>query len=374
MTNRHRDTCVICGSRELTDFISYEMPVYMGASETSRDCLFEEMTYQHCKKCGGVQIAVEIDPTVLYQCNHNNGVIGKTWKNHYKRFYDFISDEVRDKNVLEISDPSAKVATLGSDYKKWTIVEPNPEFISSDKITVIQDYFGDHFNAPLKYDVVVHSHFMEHCFDVKSFLKKCREVLVDTGVMVFSIPNMEWLLDSGKIPNNMLQFEHTYYLDEDIVRCILQNEGFRVIDVVKYDNHSLFFKTAKTDVPDPQNLMVINKGTVIRDSIKKIHGESLNQIESFNEAVKSKKSNAYLFGCHVNSQYYIQNGLTGIDGILDNSSWKCGKYLYGTNYNTLNPKEIVGQDSPVVICSGCGPYKDELCDQLKSLNPTVVLL
>lgn len=367
-----RTTCSIC-ENSVYSFLSYKMPVYMGTSElTASECSFEDMAFQHCQCCGAVQIGVEIDSSVLYQSNHNRGVIGKTWEEHYRLFYDFISDDLSDKMVLEISDPSAKLARLGSTYRKWTIIEPNPDFVSDGKIRLINDYFGDNFDDGQKYDVVVHSHYMEHCFDVRSFLTKCHSVLVDGGLMVFSIPDMQWLLSHGKIPNNILHFEHTCYLDEDLVRQLLHNSGFVVVAVQRYANHSLFFKCLKCKVPPKKNRF--QRGNVVKESIEQIHTHCLSEIEVFNQAISDKKSKAYLFGCHVSSQYYIQNGLANVDGILDNSSWKIGKRLYGTDYITLNPFEIVGQDSPIVICSACGSYKEEVCNQLRALNPSVILL
>lgn len=371
--NRYRNECVICGGDALDGFMSYTMPVYMGASEDSDGHLVEEMTYQHCKCCGNVQINVEMDPTLLYCSNHNNGVIGNIWEKHYDSFYRFISADVEGKIVLEISDPSAKIATLGSNYHTWTIIEPNPEFEPSEKIRLIRDFFGDDFVADRKYDTIIHSHYMEHCFDVRSFLRKCGDVLVDGGMMMFSIPNLEWLLLSGRIPNNVLQFEHTYYLNDEIVRYLLSSNGFEVIDVHKHQNHSVFYKCRK-------NPSVVGKnelprfGDVICKSFLHNHKSNLEKINNFNDVIGKSGSGAYLFGCHVSSQYYIQNGLCSINGILDNSPWKNGKYLYGTKYITSYPSEIVGQTSPIVICSGSGPYREEICEQLISLNPSIVIL
>jgi len=191
-------------------------------------------------------------------------------------------------------------------------------------------------------------------------------------MMMFSIPDMEWLVSYGKIPSNALHFEHTYYLDEDLTRQLLHNAGFVVVDVQRFSNHSLFFKCVKSKVlPEQYPIRLRN---TIRERFEQNHAHWLVKINEFNLEIDNTLSNAYLFGCHVSSQYFIQNGLTGLDGVLDNSPWKVGKRLYGTDYMTMSPNEIVGQDSPIVICSGCGSYTEEVCTQLRALNPTVRLL
>ena len=75
---------------------------------------------------------------------------------------------------------------------------------------------------------------------------------------------------------------------------------------------------------------------------------------------------AFLFGAHIFSQYLLSFGLdqSKIHGILDNSTLKIGKRLYGTNLTVFNPKVIANEDVGVIL--KVGSYRNEIIDQLFS--------
>lgn len=367
-----KSECRVCACNKMTNFIEYKMPLFMGAVEEKEPFLFGDMNFQKCNFCGNVQIGSDVSSDILYRLNHNLEVIGSLWKEHYIEFYSFIEKDIKNKRVLEISDPSAKIATKGNDYISWTIIEPNPNFDPSEKIKLIRSYFDKNFQISEEYDVLVHSHFMEHAFDPNGFLKKCFDSLPKNGIMAFSVPNMDHLLKTKCVPNNILHFEHTYFYDRKVLNYLLSKNGFEILETKDHKSHSWFYKCKKsTDLI----LTEFKNEEDVSEMFLGLHNHHKNKLKDINKALEEVDiSHRFLFGGHVNSQYYIQNGLSRVYMILDNSKSKQEKLLYGTEYRIQGPSTLVGINTPIVVCSHTGPYFEEITTQLRQINPTVKVL
>jgi hypothetical protein len=309
---------------------------------------------------------------ILYQNNHNINVVGDIWKQHYVELGKFISEIIKDKIILEISDPSAKIAKISDSFKYWYIIEPNPEKIDLENVEFINGFFDENFNAVKNIDVIIHSHLLEHIHDPNSFFKKCSEILTDEGVMVVSVPDMEYILNKGYSPNNILHFEHTYFLNSEILEMLANMNGFIVIESQRYNNHSIFYKLIK----DPS----VTKKEIKLELVEKFKNNLKNHIININNINKLIMNyndyNVYLFGAHVSSQFYLFNGLNknNIKSIIDNDINKEHHTLYGTDLVVNQPSIIKDEKKCVVICSHVGVYYEEIKKQLNELNKNVIII
>lgn len=366
-----RKECVICGSKTMGELFTLNMPPFMGVVDRPTNNVLNEMDFTECGDCGNVQIKTILPPEIVYQNNHNIGIIGKIWANHYVEFAKFIEPNIENKVVFEISDPSAKIASrVGELVDKWYIVEPNPDIESHGNIEFIKEFFDVDFKISDTIDTIIHSHFFEHTYDPNEFLGKCNELLVDGGDMFFSIPNLEHLLNNGTSPNGILHFEHTFFYDINKLGAILGGNGFKVVNMVEYEKHSLFFHVVKCENSDTR---IINNQVATKFvSSLETHKSKINEI---NEQIKGK-DNVYLYGSHVTSQFYIFNGLdtTNINGILDNSEFKQGKYLFGTNLKVFIPDTIDTSNEIIILCSHMGIYFNEIKDQLMKMNKNIIII
>lgn len=375
MTNsKFRYECIICESSKIKTIIELQkMPVFMGANKGVSD-EYSDMTFQSCSECGNVQIKEIIDPSILYLDNHNIDTVGNIWNQHYIEFSEFAKNEIIDKNVLEIGDPSYKISSyISNDSKKWNIVEINPNFKiqKPEKVNIIKKYFDDKFEINEQIDVVIHSHVLEHISDPIRHLKFIFNILKKDGKLIFSIPNLNEILKQKGSPNSALHFEHTYFYTEQTMSQILTKYGFEIDEIKKYENHSLFFKCSKKHQKDIQ---IKND-----DNISKLFIESKafyeNKVKQANEIIKYK-SNVYLYGCHVSSQFIINIGLNtkNIKYILDNSKSKDNYKLYGTDLTTKQPSILENEDSPIVILFHTGIYSSEIIEQLKKMNKSIIFI
>jgi len=366
----HKKCCSVCLDKNVNSFLSYNMPAFMGVVDEYCESKIELMIFEQCQNCKNIQIKNNIKDDILYQNNHNIGLVGSIWKEHYIEFGKFVSKVVKDKNVIEISDPSCKIASLSSDFKSWSIIEPNPNECEECKnVKFIKTFLTSNYKTNVRYDILIHSHFMEHVADLHSFMDQCNKLLADDGYMCFSIPNFDYLVSSNKCPNNILHFEHTIFLNEKIIIYFLNFYGYTLIEFKKYLNHSLFFKFKKTNNKKNTLFELVD----LKNIFIKNHEFHLNKIYEINNKLNEFQE-VYIFGAHVNSQFYVYNGLNKLSGVLDNSPYKKNKFLYGTNYKVYSPDILINKKNVGVICSHIGTYYKEVIDGLTTKNKNLVIL
>lgn len=373
LMKKNRETCVLCDSKNLVELFKFNMPLFMGVNKNNSVEHIHEMTFLECADCHEGQIKELIDLDILYNSNHNIGVIGETWKNHYVKLSEFIKNDISDKTILEISDPSAKIASLSTGFKEWVIIEPNPDKFELENVRVIKTFFDDDFEISDKVDVIIHSHLLEHMHDPKAFFKKCHETLADDGKMFISVPDMEFLASKDYSPNNILHFEHTYYLDESVLKYLASKSGFKVVRTEKYNNHSIFYELVKSEETTETKIKLVDFNDLYQHHIRYI-----KYLHIYYDMCRGMDAipTTYLFGAHVSSQFYLFNGFNTsyLSGILDNSKEKQDHTLYGTNMMVKSPDILAEKDKCVVITSHSGIYQDEINAQLIKINPNITFL
>jgi len=330
-----------------------------------------KLSLTQCQECGEIQTKELFDVNIVYQNNHNINTVGSIWENHYIEFARFIKNDIINKSILEISDPSAKIAKLSTEFASWDIIEPNPENIKIENVKFTRGFFDENFKTQKK-DIIIHSHLLEHMHDPISFLKQCHDILKDDGIMVFSIPDMDFLLNAGYSPGNILHFEHTYFINKDVVHYIAKKTGFEVSEFFFYKNHSVFFKLKKI-TPTNENIKPIK--LELGNKFTNNFTHHLSNIKDINKITNVSTDEIYLFGAHVSSQFYISNGLdtSKITTIIDNAPSKSGKFLFGTELRVEQP-EILTNKKCTIICSHVGVYFDEIVSKLRSINQTINII
>ena len=367
---KDRNKCVLCDD-ELHGVLEFKLPCFMGVVKDTSNAEDFELSLTQCQGCGEIQTKELFDPNIIYQNNHNINTVGEIWKNHYIEFAEFIKKDIINKSILEISDPSAKIAKLSINFESWDIIEPNPENIKIKNVKFIQGFFDENFKTQKK-DIIIHSHLLEHMYEPISFLKQCHNILNEDGMMLFSIPDMDFLLNEGYSPGNILHFEHTYFINKEVVHHLARKAGFEVIEFFFYKNHSVFFKLKKITVPTanikPIKLELDNK-------FANNFTHHISNIKSINKITKDSTDEIYLFGAHVSSQFYISNGLdvSKISAIIDNAQSKSNKFLFGTTLQVKQP-EILANKKCIVICSHVGIYFDEIVTKLRSINHSINII
>jgi predicted SAM-dependent methyltransferase len=293
--------------------------------------------------------------------------------NYFNLFIEKIQNIINKKTILEIGCPSGKIATKCNNYNKWYIVEPNKnnEIIFNDKTFFIEKFFDNNFELEEKTDIIVHSHLFEHIYAPNDFLKKCNELLNDNGEMVFGVPNMEYMVDKTLFLG--IFFEHTIFLNKENITYLLNKNGFEIVEIIDYENHSTIYHTKKNNNIKPHS--------IIDFKIKNYYNNFFNLLSEYKLFVENCNSiinnnsnkEIYIFGASYNTQTLLFFGLNNnIKGILDNCKEKQNKYFYGTELKIYSPEILSNNDNAIVILKN-GYYVNEILVQIKEINSNVII-
>lgn len=369
--NLIRKKCAICNSKLKKIYKLENVPITLACVENDNNYNFDTMSFSICVNCNTIQLDKLIELNILYGLSHNFTSVGKIWENYYDIFIKYIQNKINNKVILEIGDPSGKLATNCSHYNKWYIVEPNKNnnVAFNEKIIFIESFFDNNFKIDQHIDLIIHSHLFEHIYDFDIFLKKCYEILNENGEMIFGVPNMENIAKKSLSLFVGVFFEHTIFLDKENITYLLKKNGFNITKIVDYENHSIIFHTQKSIKNTINNIKIYNYYEIF---INTINQYNLFVIKCNENIINNTSKNIYLFGASYNNQLLLAFGLNkNITGVLDNCKEKQNKYLYGSSLKIFDP-EVLINDSIVILKNGY--YVKEIYDQIISINKNTIII
>ena len=359
-----RESCAICNQELNHLYTLNKMPISLSCVELDA-YKYNTLSFSKCSSCNTIQLNNLIPLDELYKHSHNTISVGKTWNNYFNVFIEKMQDIIIDKTILEIGCPSGKIARRCNNYNKWYIVEPNKnkDILFDDKIIFIETFF-DNVVIEENVDLIVHSHLFEHIYLPNEFLKKCNELLKDDGEMIFGVPDMQYMVDKTLFLG--VFFEHTIFLNKENITYLLNKNGFEIIEIIDFENHSTIYHTKKTK-PLLNQIKIQDYSGIffgLMDEYKLF-------IETCNRTIQQNKE-VYIFGASYNTQTLLFFGLNQkIKGILDNCKEKWGKYFYGTSLKIFSP-EVLNDDSVVILKNGY--YSNEIYLQIKEINPNIFII
>ena len=368
-----REECAVCSNFIEKIFDLENIPVTLSCSSSLEKYNYATLSFSKCIKCNTIQLNKLIPLNILYEKSHNFTSFGKIWNDYFTCLVDKLQPNITNKNILEIGCPSGKLAMNNINYNKWYIVDlnKNDSIKFNDKIHFIQGCFDKNFEINEKVDIITHSHLFEHIYEPNDFLKKCYELLVDDGEMIFGIPNMQYLADNDLCLFMGIFFEHTIFMNKKNVIYLLKKHSFEIVEIIDYLNHSTIYHVKKTK----QLNIVLNVAhsyeLQITDYFEKFM-TCINKYKLFidycNSIICSTNKPVYIFAASYNTQMILSMGIEikNLKGILDNAKDKQNKYLYGFELLIYSPDVLINNDSIVILKNSF--YGNEIKEQLLNLN------
>jgi len=353
-----------------------KFPVFMGTTN-KKQYKYLDLKWWINKKTGSVQIYPKAKLNDVYFKSHGSGSIGTVWKKHHFQFFNFIKKYLVG-NICELGGGSNSIIHQIDNYKKiinFFVFDKNFSLeIKNRKIKVIKKFYEEKLiSENIKFNLFVHSHTFEHLYDPLKVLNSINRKLYIGGYHAFSIPNMKGML-KNKIAS-VMNFEHPYYYDEDLVETLLNQCGFKILRKKYFlKSHSIFYLTKKTNKKYKVNSY--SKYEVNKRMFENYKNYWTKNAKNYNEKLKKlKNKDIYLFGAHIFSQMLLFNGLNSklIKCILDNDINKHDERLYGTDLIVREPNIICNLKDPVVILKA-GEYNREIKSQLKKINQNVRII
>jgi len=370
MNTIQRNRCAVTGSKNLKEVFTFKnFPIFMGCvdlEDTTPD-QFYDMKWGVSDE-GIIQLMELLPLDILYFTHHTPGTVGKTWELHHKKFAEFIKKS-NPKNILEIGGATGKLVNhfISTNEKfSWNIIEPSEQKSKDPRVKFFRGFFEE-FEFDQKFDAVVHSHLCEHVYNPHVFFDKVSSILDVGGVQYISIPNMKHWLSMGYL--NTLNFEHTFYIDEYVLKYILSQYNFE-IEEQEIDNHSIFIKAVKIEKNKKNNEFNFS---YIKPMFNKYVQNLIDDVKFINKKLDSEKF--YLFGAHIFSQYLISMGIdeNQIIYILDNDANKQERRMYGTNILVKSPTSLRDINFPKIVVRS-GSYDHEIKKGILEINKTAIFI
>tara|TARA_R110000796_G_scaffold146299_2_gene263010 strand:+ start:4541 stop:5692 length:1152 start_codon:yes stop_codon:yes gene_type:complete len=371
-----RVQCSFCLEEKTLEklFVFKKFPVFMGCTkEPLNQDQFADMDFKICTKCGGVQLSPYVNPEVVYKAAHGSGTVGKSWNLHHQRFAKFIS-KYRPQEIFEIGASHNFLAKkyLESNDTTWNILDPNTSQDNkiNEKIKIKKGFFSKSYKNEKKYECVVHSHTYEHFINIFEITRKFFNLLEDSGIMIFSVPNLQSHYEH--LYTNVMNFEHSVFLSENMIDLVLKNAGF-IIEEKQYhkNNHSIFYACRKNN--NLQQYLKYNFYEANKQCLMNWYNYHSELARKLNKKINNLEGKIYLFGAHVSSQFLISFGLDTdkIVSILDNDPNKHNTRLYGTRLVCKSPKsELSLEDGSVILRAGVFS-KDIEYEIIKNINKNI---
>jgi hypothetical protein len=161
---------------------------------------------------------------------------------HYRKPFEetisFVLENKRGNSALEIGVSSSNqlkyLQQLGLDAIGIT-----PEDIQDE--LVINSFYEDH-QFEKKFAYIVSRFNLEHITDLELFMQKLRSDLVDDGLFIVQVPNIEFFISQNIL--NFCAHEHIHYFNKTSLSMLLQRHGF-VVDIIRYDDSPSIIAVAR---------------------------------------------------------------------------------------------------------------------------------
>jgi len=143
---------------------------------------------------------------------------------------------------------------------------------------------------------------------------------------------MEYIGKNELAPFAGIFFEHTILLNKENITYLLNKNGFTILRIIDYENHSILFHAKKSQTCLTDFVSASDNSIAICE----LFSSSIENYKKFIEKCirtigENPNKKVYVFGASYNTQFLLSMGLNSemITGILDNSVDKQNKYLYG---------------------------------------------
>lgn len=228
--------CALCASTD-QDIIQTQSLALLNRDEACR------IDFCICRRCGHIQQSPPVTPELMahhYRSFASYEEFGDAERlraappsRHARRFLKLVTDlGLAPGRAYEVGCASG--AMLHQFRKQgWQVggCDPSPSAISqADGIFGIQADLGDEADIlPRRrdLDLILACHVLEHLYDPCAALARFRAALVPGGHLVLEVP---CAIEPQKLPPGWFTFEHLHYYQPALLRHLLSDTGFEVVE------------------------------------------------------------------------------------------------------------------------------------------------
>jgi hypothetical protein len=354
-----RNKCIFCTSDKLCDYFTTNLKIPVGSynvEDIDTDYKYIPFNVVSCEECLTFQTKYLGDLNEIYKINHADayGNIRNTMNIEFSKLIKTTIPNISgiveigagsgilSENILEILDT------------QYTIIDPF-YFGNITNKTVIKEFIENVDLNTVNGNTVVMSHVFEHFYEPLDVIRKiCNNNTIE--YICLNFPDLETYIQKGTY--HVLNPEHTYYVNNSFIIALFQKYGFDILEKGNYKEHSVFFIFKRSEnIINQLQLYNINSKELITSYYNSIY-TLVNKIQFDLQSSDNNNRKNYIWPCSMHTLYLFAFGLdsTLFTNILDNSSTKINKYIYGHKLLCKSFTEIASNKTDqitIIINGGC---------------------
>jgi len=356
-----RKECVLCCKDKFTTYFkqNFVSTLSLGFNTVKEEAHWMPFNILICNYCNSIQNKYLGNLDIIYSNNHID-TFGQTKNEMQRKFCKFITTDSNINGIIEIGACHGSLAheILNNIDTEYYIIEPS---FTGDRtgLNVINNYIENENISDINANTFIMSNLFEHLYKPIRILEKLQNT-PNIKYIYINHPDFE-----HNVRNNtyvVLNCEHTFYLEHNVLINYFLKYGFKLKKQDNYKNHTIMFMFERIEPIVIGESCLINTQSIV--DINNFFNTMTKTIDYLNNYMKDTTKKYYIWPASAHSISLFTNGLNyrRLDGILDNSPNKIGKYLYGYNLlcSSFEEKINSNEDNICIIISGAGSYIDEI--------------
>ena len=358
-----RKKCIFCNHDNfelLFENDNFKSSLSLGLSkDPAEKSYFMPYNVQICKKCNSAQNKYIGNLSIVYDVNHIDDY-GATKSKKHNKFSEFITENNNINGIIEVGSCNGVLANIILEQvaTEYNIIEPS---FTGNKtnLNIIPHFFENVELNNINSNTIIMSDVFEHFYNPIDILDKIQKS-ENIKYIYLNHPDFDYSIKNNILIN--LNCEHTFLIEHQFLFTFFESFGFKLNKRCDFENHSLFLEFERTTYINIQKPLVNYN---LNSDIKQFFNQILTIVHNINVFLKSNPNKKiFIWPASVHSVTLFTNGLKyeKLEGILDNSPNKIGKYLYGYNLLCSSFNDILHseKDDFCIIISGAGSYIKEL--------------
>ena len=372
--------CRCCGSPVKTLLDLNEQPLANSYHDIDTELEKFPLMLNLCDNCYHLQLSVVVNSDLMFKNYLYVSGTTNSLKEYFKFFAQFTIDRFEEKfnyKPKTVLDIACNDGTQLDYYKNNNIetygIDPAENLLelSSKNHNVICDYFpSEKLNR--KFNLITAQNVFAHTHHVVDFLKKCKSLLEDDGIIYIQTSQANMILNNEF---DTTYHEHLSFFNSKSMKTLVERCGLELNNIYKFDIHgtSYVFEISKSKIvgnveeiiesESHSGLYDIKTYKIFSDNAKTITSDLKQTIDEY----KEKGYSIIGYGAAAKGMTLLNFGKINMDYIIDDNDLKKNLYTPGMNI-PIKGIDIIKDFDKVVFVPLAWNFYNEIYNRIKTVR------